>query len=552
MAASVSPVRTDVPNRRRRVRHKIQTPAYATFAGEPKGAVLELFEIVNLSEDGIAIQCSAPLEADRCVDLLLDLAGSAEHIYTTGQVIWTNQSGRVGLRFSELLPTSLSRLREWLFLNAMTGAPAQGDMPAAPSATAASLRPDYSDTLAAVAAVQREVEALGSNLAGALQLIAMRTQKLLLASGTALALADETPGFMVCRANSGEHAPPIGAKLQVGWGFSGECVSSGRLLRCDNPETDPYVDRESCRALGIQSILAAPLRAGERTIGILEAFSPDPSAFGDDDGRVLQRLAEMAVEAVNRSAAARDLPLPGAPTHDPFEPRPGSVLFASEVTGKAKEEVAEKKAPVGIALPRSNLYLLVGCAAAIFLVLGYVVAQSPWIQGKLNKLRERGQGKLQTVLASSPSTKPGSPPAESSSPSVETATPEELLRMAENGNAAAENALGLRYSEGDEKNGIRQDEKEAFRWFSKAAEDGSLSAQAKIGFLYWTGRGVAKDPGKAYFWTVLARARGDEANKELATVLASGMKRRDAAEIEQQAEAWLRRHPGFAKPAASP
>ena len=43
----------------------------------------------------------------------------------------------------------------------------------------------------------------------------------------------------------------------------------------------------------------------------------------------------------------------------------------------------------------------------------------------------------------------------------------------------------------------------------------------------------------------------DEANKELATVLASGMKRSKAAEIEQQAEAWLQQHPGFGKPTAS-
>jgi len=546
MAASASPVRTDVPNRRRRVRHKIQTPAYATFACEPKGAVLELFDIVNLSEDGIAIQCSTPLGADRRVELLLDLAGSVEHIYTTGQVIWTDESGRAGLRFSELPPTSLLRLREWLFLNAMTGATAQQGKLAALAATDTSLRPNYSDTLAAVAAVQREVEALGFDLAGALQLIATRAQTLLRASGCALALTDQTPGFMVCRANSGEHAPPVGAKLQVGSGFSGECVRSGRLLRCDDPEADPYVDRESCRALRIQSILASPLRVGEKSIGILEVFSSELFAFGDNDGNVLLRLAETAVEAVNRAAAAGGLPLPGVPAHDPFEPQPGSVLFASESRAKDEEVGGKEKASGGITLPRSHLYLLVCTFAVISTVLG--MYSRPWIE---SKLREHGQGRLQTVLASSPPTKPGSPPAAPAGPSVETATAEELLRMAESGNAAAENELGLRYSGGDEKNGIRQDDTEAFRWFSKAAEDGSLDAQKKLGFWYWTGRGVAKDPGKAYFWTVLARARGDEANKELATVLASGMKRNKAAEIEQQAEAWLQQHPGFAKPAAS-
>jgi putative methionine-R-sulfoxide reductase with GAF domain len=529
-----------VANRRRRVRHKIKTPAYATFTAEPKGAMLDLHEIVDLSEDGIAIQCHPPLEAHRQLDLCLDLAGSAGEIYSTGQVIWTNASGRTGLRFSELSASSLLRLREWLFLNAMSGvAAAEQAALAAPSPTEhAPLRPGYSDTLTAVAAVQREIEALGSDLAGALQLIAARTQTLLRASGAALALSD-APGTMVCRASAGDDAPAVGVRLQLGSGFSGECVKTGRLLKCDDAETDPRVDRESCRALGIRSILAAPVRVAAKSIGILEAFAPQPSAFTEGDSKVLQRLAETVIGAVNRAARAGDLPLPGAPA--PFEPAPGSVLFASAPAEKRAEQ-AEEKASGGITLPRSHLYLLICALAAISTVLGIYTA--PWIQSKLRRARTQPQ----TVLASSPAPKPEIAAPED--PSVSTATPEELRRMAENGNAAAENALGRRYFQGDEKSGIRQDEAEAFRWFSKAAEDGSLQAQAKLGFLYWSGRGAPKDLNKAYFWAVLARARGDQANQELATHLASGMRRSQAAAIEQQADIWLQQHPALAKPAA--
>jgi len=529
-----------VANRRRRVRHKIKTPAYATFTAEPKGAMLDLHEIVDLSEDGIAIQCHPPLETKRQLNLCLDLAGSAGEIYSTGQVIWTNASGRTGLRFSELSASSLLRLREWLFLNAMSGvAAAEQAALAAPSPTEHTpLRPGYSDTLTAVAAVQREIEALGSDLAGALQLIAARTQTLLRASGAALALSD-APGTMVCRASAGDDAPAVGVRLQLGSGFSGECVKTGRLLKCDDAETDPRVDRESCRALGIRSILAAPVRVAAKSIGILEAFAPQPSAFTESDSKVLQRLAETVIGAVNRAARAGDLPLPGAPA--PFEPAPGSVLFASAPAEK-KGEQAEEKASGGITLPRSHLYLLICALAAISTVLGIYTA--PWIQSKLRRARTQPQ----TVLASSPAPKPETAALED--PSVSTAAPEELRRMAENGNAAAENALGRRYFQGDEKNGIRQDEAEAFRWFSKAAEDGSLQAQAKLGFLYWSGRGAPKDLNKAYFWAVLARARGDQANQELATHLASGMRRSQAAAIEQQADIWLQQHPALAKPAA--
>ena len=123
MAVMTSALHPVTPNRRRRVRHKIQTPAYATFTAESKGAILDLHEIVDISEDGIAIQCHSPLELDRRVNLCLDLADCPEHIYTTGQVVWANASGRAGLHFSELSPESVSRLREWLFVNVMFVAP---------------------------------------------------------------------------------------------------------------------------------------------------------------------------------------------------------------------------------------------------------------------------------------------------------------------------------------------------------------------------------------------------------------------------------------------
>lgn len=539
-----SPVQTSTPNRRRRVRHKIQTPAYASFPGDSKTkAMLDLHEIVDISEEGISLQSHTPLEASRRVGLCLDLAGCAENIYTTGQVVWSDLSGRTGLRFSEMRPASLFRLRDWLFLNAIAGVANADEAAVARSSAALNIppRPSYTDTLTAVTAVQREVEALGSDLAAALELIAARTQTLLHASGAALALSGNAPDVMVCRAASGSDAPPVGAQLQVGSGFSGECVKTGRLLRCDDADFDPRVDRESCRALGIRSIIASPVRVGEKSIGILEAFSPQPAFFTETDATVLQRLTETVLAAVNRTARAGDLPLPGAPAPVSFDPQPGSVLFASAPTEERKEEASEKKEDDGgISLPRSYLIILLCAAAAIFMALGYRMA--PWIQ---SKLRQPQRIQVQTVLASSQPTK-----SEGPSVPVETATLLQLQQMAGKGDPAAENALGLRYFQGDEKSGVRRDEKEAFAWFSKAAEDGSLAAQAKLGFLYWGGRGVPKDLNKAYFWTVLARAHGDPAAKDLAAVLTSRMTHTQAAAIEQQADMWLHDHQPSAKPTA--
>jgi len=537
MVAVTSVLRTAVPNRRRCVRHKIQTPAYASFTAESQGAMLDLHEIVDISEAVVAIQCSSPLEADRRVNLCLDLAECAQPIYTAAQVVWVNTSGRAGLRFSELPSASLFRLREWLFLNAMAGV-ANADPPlgALFGAEHISPRPDYTDTLAAVTAVQREVEALGADLAAALQLLAVRAQTLVRASGAAIALATRDPDFMDCRASSGPGAPPVGARLQVGSGFSGECVKSGRLLRCDDAEIDSRVDPESCRALGIRSIVAVPVRVGEKSIGILEAFSGQPHSFSEADSRALQRLAETVLASVNRAARAEDLPTLGSATvAERFAPTPGSVLFASVPADEKNVESSEEKSIGGISLPRSHLIILICAAAAIFGVLGDISA--PWIQ---SKLQERGQSHLQTVFASSPAPKSESL-ATPSALAIETASIEQLRQLADRGNPAAENALGLRYFQGDEKSGIRQDEKVAFRWFSSAAEHGSLPAQSKLGSLYWGGRGAPKDLTKAYFWTALARARGDKGSQDLAPLLASGLTRAQAAAIEEQAGVWLQR-----------
>ena len=530
MNPSLAPVS---PNRRQRVRHKIQTPAYATFTSESQGATLDLHEIVDISEDGVALQCHSPLEVKARVNLCLDLAECPEHIYTTGQVIWSNPSGRAGLRFSELPPKSLSRLREWLFVNVMAGV-ANGETqigsPVAP-------RPNYSDTLAAVTAVQGQVDALGSDLAGALRLIVERAQTLVRASGAAIALAQADPNFMICRASSGRDAPPVGARLQVGSGFSGECVKAGTLLRCDDTDIDTRVDRESCRALGIRSMVAVPVRAGRKSIGILEVFSSRANAFSQADGAVLQRLADTVLAAVNRAARTENLPplVPEKPAPR-FEPVQGSVLFAS-LSKDQKIETAEEKMSGDVRLPGSHLILLICVAAAIALVLGYNLA--PLIQAKLE---QHNQMPMQTVLASSQPPRSDVTQASVSNPAPEAESFNAMRQLATEGDPAAENALGLRYFQGDEKNGIVRDERQAFRWFARAADHGSLAAQAKLGFLYWGGRGVPKDVNQAYFWTVLARARGDEESRDLAAVLAAGMTRAQAGAIEQQADLWLQQH----------
>ena len=505
--------------------------------------MLDLHEIVNLSEDGVAIQCHTPLEVDQTLRLCLDLAGCSEQIFTTGHVIWTNDSGRAGLRFTPIPSDSLAQLREWLFVNVMSRV-ANGEEGLSEVQLVEHFQvpptPNYTDRLAAVTAVQRQVQALGPDFAGALQLIAERSPALLGSSGAAIALVDTDPEFMVCRASAGPDAPPIGARLHIGAGFSGECVQRGLLLRCDDSEVDPRVDPRSCRVLGIRSILAAPVRAGEKSIGLIEVFSAQPHAFSQAEERVLQKLADTVFDAATRALRAENLPSPAESKSETFSAPQGSVLFASAEEEHKPERNQESDHP-GITLPRSYLILLTVAAALICFVLGLFSA--PWIQSSAapwirNKIHSGRRPQLQTVLASSK--------APSSAPAVETATFQQLQQMAEGGDPAAQNALGLRYFQGDPTAGIKQNELEAARWFTRAAEHGNVAAQSKLGFLFWSGRGVPKDLHRAYLWTIVACENSSTPkdpsvvlSQDLARVLRQQMTHAQSKVIEEQARMLL-------------
>ena len=67
-------------------------------------------------------------------------------------------------------------------------------------------------------------------------------------------------------------------------------------------------------------------------------------------------------------------------------------------------------------------------------------------------------------------------------------------KAAEQGNADAQYSLGFMYAHGK---GVEKDEVEAARWYYKAAEQGNADAQYRLGLMYANGEGVEKDEAKA-------------------------------------------------------
>jgi GAF domain len=170
----------------------------------------------------------------------------------------------------------------------------------------------------------------GSDPSAALESISQHARVLTRGTGAAIALAHK--GSMICRASVG-NAPTLGARLDVSSGLSGECVRTGRVIRCDNSDNDPRVDAESCRRLGIHSILAAPIWLGGEVVGILEVFSSQRFNFHDGDLAVVEHLAQN-VFAVPPSAKSKltGTTTPTVKTEPAVETAPATVKTVPPVT----------------------------------------------------------------------------------------------------------------------------------------------------------------------------------------------------------------------------
>jgi N-acetylmuramoyl-L-alanine amidase len=156
-----------------------------------------------------------------------------------------------------------------------------------------------------------------------LQLVSDRALAITGADGVAIALADGDA--IICRASSGKIAPDAGIRLDPNAGFSGACLTSGHIIRCDDSEHDERVNVQTCRTLGARSMVAVPLSARQSVIGLLEAFSSEAFGFNDSDVRSLNLLAELILAALKPEEEDRLAEISQrvvAPIAEPIDPLP--------------------------------------------------------------------------------------------------------------------------------------------------------------------------------------------------------------------------------------
>ncbi len=202
------------------------------------------------------------------------------------------------------------------------------------------------------------------------------------ATGAAIMLLRD--GEMVCRASNGENAPQLGAPLGSESGLTAECIRTRKVQRCDDAQSDPRADAEASRSLGVRSVMIFPLLQKGEMAGVLEVFSPIPSAFGDRDEHTLEAYTRRILQNLER--ANEPLSLAGSVAKNAAPPNPveglvspwvsdGEESRADSAVERGEQDVAPLEASLGSTRAGINFvsWALAAAVLACTLLLGTLV-----------------------------------------------------------------------------------------------------------------------------------------------------------------------------------
>ncbi len=108
---------------------------------------------------------------------------------------------------------------------------------------------------------------------------------------------------MVYRAVSGAAAGFLGTRLERDGSLSGMCVQRATPLLCDDSETDPRVDKDACRRIGVRSMVVVPLFHRAEAVGVLKVMSALPKQFEGVDVEVLQTMSGFIGDALANASS---------------------------------------------------------------------------------------------------------------------------------------------------------------------------------------------------------------------------------------------------------
>ncbi len=84
------------------------------------------------------------------------------------------------------------------------------------------------------------------------------------------------------------------ASVADDFGIAGRAFHGGRAVFSTNAPRDDPANAEAYLSAGARAVIAAPIRAGNRKIGVLAVYGPQPPIFEDEDLRLVELLADQA------------------------------------------------------------------------------------------------------------------------------------------------------------------------------------------------------------------------------------------------------------------
>src|SRR5215203_285514 len=135
----------------------------------------------------------------------------------------------------------------------------------------------------------------------------VRIRDALEADTAAFLLLDERKGDLVARAAKGiEEEVERGVRIPLGRGFAGRIAAEARpILLPDVDHAD--VLNPILREKGIKTLLGAPLKLGDRVIGVVHVGTLVPREFVPRDVELLQLVAERAALSIEQARVHREI-----------------------------------------------------------------------------------------------------------------------------------------------------------------------------------------------------------------------------------------------------
>jgi len=297
--------------KREKARKSAIEVALVTVDMEPAGFGLML----DVSEGGLGVQVMNRMVPGTDVQIAFGLPEVSSHIKGSGVIAWCDSDGRAGIRLQQLEDQSRQELQKWI--NSLPESAVHEPQAVAPKR----MRPVRTDQ---VSAIQEQITASMLDIDTLLQSLVERAVELTLSNGAAIALG--TIDVMVCRASTGL-APDVGVTIGSSSALTTECLRTGKIVRCEDTETDFRVDDAICKDLSLRSSVILPLLWNGQVRGVFEVFSPKPYAFNDRHIDLLQQLAEFTSQIVFGS-------VPASAADIEFLPKP-----------QVQPEIVERSAP---------------------------------------------------------------------------------------------------------------------------------------------------------------------------------------------------------------